>query len=428
MINRLIIALMLGGMLGLPPLVAYEALAETGAKGDGYTLDAVLQLSFERNPRMEVGKGIIDERKGAEKTAAAYPNPELDTWFGYSEFRDSVDTIITLERFVTVSQPLEWNPKRDARKRVAKLGLEGARASLEEVKVILKSDVKEAFYNLLFAEKRVKVGQKNLAIVEGLLRRVKIRVQAGDAPPFEEVRVNVELMKVRKEVVRARGAVRAARATLNTLTAGALGFKYSLMGDFAKWPKGLELDVLTAYALEQHPALKKLQVFVEKAAQSQIHEKAARVPNFIVSGSYQRDAGREAYIGGLRVDLPVWYLREGEIAQALASQRQFEGQLLRMQNALIRDVNRNFQLSSTAAGQISTYQEGLLKQARESVRIARVSFKYGETSLLQVIDAQRVYWDTLIGYAQARLDLSIAMTKLERSLGRVPWANEGPTS
>ena len=311
---------------------------------------------------------------------------------------------------------------------MAKLGLEGARASLEEVKVILRSDVKEAFYNLLFAEKRVNVGQKNLAIVEGLLRRVRTRVQAGDAPPFEEVRVNVELMKVRKEVVRARGAVRAARATLNTLTAGALGFKYSLKGDFAKWPKGLELDVLTAYALEQHPALKKLQKFVEQASHSHIQEKEARIPNLTVSGSYQRDAGREAYIGGLRVALPVWYLREGEIAQSLASQRKFEGQLLRMQNALIRDVNRNFQLSSTAAGQITTYQEGLLKQARESVRIARVSFKYGETSLLQVIDAQRVYWDTLIGYAQARLDLSIAMTKLERSLGRVPWANEMPSS
>lgn len=105
MIYRMIISLMLGGMLGFSPLFAYEAIAEAGAKGNGYSLDAILQLAFERNPRMEVGKGIIDERKGAQRTAAAYPNPELDTWFGYSEFRDSDDTIITLERFVTVSQP-----------------------------------------------------------------------------------------------------------------------------------------------------------------------------------------------------------------------------------------------------------------------------------------------------------------------------------
>jgi cobalt-zinc-cadmium efflux system outer membrane protein len=415
-------------MLGLFPATSSQAATKTELKAGGYSLDAILKLAFERNPRMDIGKGIIEERKGQQSIAAAYPNPELDTWFGYSEFRDSLVTIVTIERFVTVSQPLEWNPKRDARKRVASLGLEGAQASLEEIKVNLKSDVKEAFYTLLFAEKRVKLAEKNLAIVEGLLRRVRTRVQAGDAPPFEEVRVNVELMKVRKEVVRARGAVRAARATLNTLTAGALGFKYFLVGDFAKWPKGLELDALTAHTLDQHPALKKIQKFVEKAAHSHIHEKAARVPNLTVSGSYQRDAGREAYIGGLRVPLPIWYLREGEIAQALATQRQFEGHLLRMQNALIRDVNRNFQLSSTAAGQINTYQEGLLKQARESVRIARVSFKYGETSLLQVIDAQRVYWDTLIGYAQVRLDLSIALTKLERSLGRVPWMDEGPSS
>lgn len=427
MIHRSVLLILIHGILIFSSVLSSEVSAETGQK-TGYTLNAILQLAFERNPRMDIGKEVIEARKGQELIAAAYPNPELDTWLGYSEFRDSLVTIETVERFVTVSQPLEWNPKREARKRVASLGLEGARASLEEIKVNLKADVKEAFYNVLFAEKRVKLAEKNLAIVKGLLRRVRTRVQAGDAPPFEEVRVKVELMKVGKEVVRAKGAVRAARATLNTLTAGTLGFKYSLKGDFAKWPKDLVLEDLTTYALEQHPALKKLQKYVEKAAHSHIHEKESRVPNFTVSGSYQRDAGREAYVGGLRVPLPVWYLREGEIAQALATQRQFEGQLLRMQNALIRDVNRNYQLSSTAAGQITTYEEGLLRQARESVRIARVSFKYGESSLLQVIDAQRVYWDTLVGYAQSRLDLSIALTKLERSLGRIPWLENGHAS
>jgi len=306
---------------------------------------------------------------------------------------------------------------------VATAGLESAQASLEEVKVNLKSDVKEAFYALLFSEKRVKLAEKNLAIVEGLGRAVHSRVQSGEAPPFEEIRVKVELLKVGKEVVRAKGAVRAARAALNTLTAGALGSKFSLVGDFAKWPQGLELDYLTAYALDKHPALKKLKKILEQAWHSYNHEREARVPNVTVSGSYQRDAGREAYLGGLKVSLPVWYLRQGEIAKALATQRQIEGHLFRRQNAIVRDVTQNFQLSATAAGQITTYQEGLLKQARESVRIAQVSFKFGETGLLQVMDAQRVFWDTLIGYAQVRLDLSISLTELERSIGSIPWMN-----
>jgi len=428
MIYRLAISIILGGMLGLFPATASHAKTKSEQKAGGYSLDKVIQLALERNPRMEIGKGIIEERRGQQKIAGAYPNPELDTLFGYSEFRDSFVTIVTVERFVTVSQPLEWTPKRVARKLAANAGLETAQASLEEVKVNLRSDVKDAFYVLIFAQKRAKLAAKNLAIVENLGRAVKTRVRAGDAPPFEEIRVNVESMKGGKEVVRARGAVRAARATLNTLTAGALGSRFSLVGDFAKWPQGLELNYLTAYALDQHPALKKQKKFLEQAWHSHNHEREARIPNVTLSGSYQRDAGREAYLGGLRVPLPIWYQRQGEIATALANQHQIEGQLLRMQNAIVRDVTRNYQLSSTAAGQITTYEEGLLKQARESVRIAQVSFKYGETSLLQVIDAQRVFWDTLIGYAQVRLDLSISLTELERSIGSVPWMSAGPSS
>ena len=175
---------MLGVMLGFFPTTASQAATHSGQKAGGHSLEAILQLALERNPRMDVGRGVIEEQRGQQKTAEAYPNPELDTLFGYSEFRDSVDKIITVERFVTISQPLEWIPKRVARKLAANAGLETAQASLEEVKVNLKSDVKEAFYTLMFAEKRTKLAAKNLAIVENLSRAVKSRVRSGEAPPF----------------------------------------------------------------------------------------------------------------------------------------------------------------------------------------------------------------------------------------------------
>ncbi len=58
------------------------------------------------------------------------------------------------------------------------------------------------------------------------------------------------------------------------------------------------------------------------------------------------------------------------------------------------------------------------KQTKEAVRIARTSFKFGETSLLDVLDAQRVLSHTFQGYAQARFDLAIALTELERLVGK----------
>jgi outer membrane protein, heavy metal efflux system len=63
------------------------------------------------------------------------------------------------------------------------------------------------------------------------------------------------------------------------------------------------------------------------------------------------------------------------------------------------------------------FEKGLLKQAQEALRIAQFSFQQGAVSLLEVLDAQRVQQQILFDYAQARFELSIALTRLERAAG-----------
>jgi cobalt-zinc-cadmium efflux system outer membrane protein len=228
----------------------------------------------------------------------------------------------------------------------------------------------------------------------------------------------VELLQVKKEITNAQSAVYAARASLNSLAGGTLDAQFKIHGRFKTWPEDIDLKTLTTEALHQHPTLGKFQKLLKQAQQSLIEEKHARVPNVTLSGSYQRDAGREAYLGGLTVPLPLWYQRDGEIAKALGTQHEIEADLLHWKNDTMKEVIRSFHQSQAAAAQINTYKKGLLKQAEEAVRIARASFQYGESGLLDVLDAQRVLWHTILGYAQAQYDLSIAFTQLERLVGR----------
>ena len=58
-----------------------------------------------------------------------------------------------------------------------------------------------------------------------------------------------------------------------------------------------------------------------------------------------------------------------------------------------------------------TYEQGLLKQAQEALRIAQVSFKFGEANLLDVLDAQRVLRQTQLDYVQAQYNFAIALTE-----------------
>ncbi|MDT7040787.1 TolC family protein [Candidatus Nitronereus thalassa] len=230
-------------------------------------------------------------------------------------------------------------------------------------------------------------------------------------------KIEVELLKVQKEMTSAHNAVFVARASLNSLTGKPLETQFKIQGSFKSWSEDMNLNTLITQALHQHPTREKFQKLLAQAQQRLREEKLTRVPNVTLSGSYERDAGRESFLGGLTVPLPLWYQREGEIANALGTQHEIEADLLKWKNDTMKEVTQNFHQSQANAAQINTYKKGLLKQAEEAVRIARVSFQYGQASLLEMLDAQRVLWHTILEYTKAQYDLSIALTELERSIG-----------
>ena len=59
-----------------------------------------------------------------------------------------------------------------------------------------------------------------------------------------------------------------------------------------------------------------------------------------------------------------------------------------------------------------------MRQAEAAASIAQTSFTFGEARLLDAVDAQRTLWQTFQGYAQARFNLAIALTKSERLVGK----------
>jgi cobalt-zinc-cadmium efflux system outer membrane protein len=58
-----------------------------------------------------------------------------------------------------------------------------------------------------------------------------------------------------------------------------------------------------------------------------------------------------------------------------------------------------------------------MKQSEEALRIAQFSFQQGASSLLEVLDAQRVQRQILLDYIQAQFELSVALARLERAVG-----------
>lgn len=382
-----------------------------------YSLSDVLTFAAQHNPVLAGAEGLVKQSQGQQIAAGAYPNPSITGIAGRGAIRDpSTGTRVT-ERTLTVEQPLEWTGKRQARQEAADAGLAGANAALEDARLSLLADVKIAFYHLLFGQRDVELSTQNVTNVEEVLRTVQARVTAGEATSFDSLKAGVEVQKAKKEVARANNALLVAKARLNTLTAGTLGKEFSVQGDFDRPKQSLNADGLPPQALEQHPAVRRLSKLAEQADHTLRFEREARVPNVSVIGSYHREAGDESLTAGLAVPLPLWYRRQGEIQSALGAKHRADAERLRAQQELEQAITQHAQEVRTAQEQLQVFETGLLKQAEQTLTVARTSFRHGAASLLDVLDAQRVYRQTQLEYAQVRADLSIALARLERALG-----------
>lgn len=417
---RVVFALVCGMSMGLTVVPA-------GAESAGqvYSLDMIVDLALSKNPLVSSAEGTIEQQKGQQTAAGAYPNPTVTGFGGHGSLRDAgragigpLSDIESLTEYnVTVGQPVEWPALRAARQQVADLGFATANVGLLETRLNLASQVKVAFYDLLLAQQGADLARQNRDTVEGVARIVRARVKSGEAPQFESIKAEVEVLKARQQLARADNMVRISRVVVDTLTGGALGATYMVHGEFRMVPRELQIDGLMVRMMERHPTILRLLRSVEQSEWKIEFERQARVPTVTVNGGYWREMGREAFQGGLSVPMPLWYRRQGEIAASLGAKRREEAELLRTRNELGRAVYQHYQDVRTTAELIDVFDKGLLHQAQEALRLAQFSFQQGASSLLEVLDAQRVQRQILLDYAEARHALSVSLTRLEQAVG-----------
>jgi cobalt-zinc-cadmium efflux system outer membrane protein len=76
-----------------------------------------------------------------------------------------------------------------------------------------------------------------------------------------------------------------------------------------------------------------------------------------------------------------------------------------------------------AAGQVAVLEGEILPAAHRSVELARFSFEEGETSLLDLLDAQRTFRDTQREAVDAHAAVWLAQAEAQRLVGPdfTPW-------
>ncbi len=386
-----------------------------------FTLETILNLAEQQNPSLAAFLANVEASQGEAVTARAYPNPTTTLTGGRAETHGGSPERSGNEYHATLVQPLEWPFKRASRIQAAQSRVETARLDTEGFKLFLQAEVKGAFYRVLLAGQQVELAVRNLDTVQELHRSVKVRVETGEAPAFELVKADVELLKAQNEVNRGHSQVELARASLNALLGNRLPRSFRIAGQFVSSKELAALEGLIERALETHPTISRQRQEVARWRYQLSFERQARVPDVGVGGLYARELDKQAVGVVLAVPLPLWDRRQGQIATAMAEGRRAEAELARSRAELTRAIAQEYQNYRIATQQLAVFETGLLKQAEEALRIARTSFLHGEAGLLDLLDAQRVQRATFQDYYAALYDLSVAEAQLQRVTGQVEF-------
>jgi len=389
-----------------------------GAEIRGYTLEEIMSIAIEKNPSGAVFKANLEASKGEVISARAYPNPEFEFEGGRGKSLDTSDS--KGEYSVGIGQPLEWPARRLYRKKAAEAGVEVVEKDIEDFRLELKAEVKKVFFRLLSDEKALEIARENLKIVEELLKTIELRVKAGEAPEFESVKGKVEALRAEKELKRANNRLAISMASLNALLGNSLKEDFDIEGEFKLTEKRYELPALLSSALEKHPLILRARKDAEAKGYVLEREKASVFPDVTVKGFYSREIDKELSGLGLSIPIPLWYQRRGEISTARADLARAQAEVFKTQVELSKAITEEYQNYIIARDQIDVFEKGLLKQADEALKIAEFSYRYGESGLLDYLDAQRVYRVTLTEYYQSFFELEASLAMLERVAGGLP--------
>lgn len=413
---RRIVSIVVVGLLWSVP---YAYGAEPQAPRARYDLAQLLSIALERNPSLAVGEANVGASRGRLLGAKAYPNPELTIGAGPGRALEGPPNRGT-EESVKFSQPFEWVFKRSARIRSAEHDVEAYEMERKDGVLRVTAAVTSAFYELLGAQRESALAVQTLTTVEQLASTARKRVDAGEAPKFERVKAEVELQRATKEVDRALSQITQARAALVAVVGEDLGVVFEVQGEFPERRADGKLENLLDAAMRQHPRLLAREQDRARRAAKLDSVRASRVPDVSIFGSFDHEIDRESYRLGLSVPFPLWSQRQGEIAEAAATVRRAEAEVQQVRLELVKALTQAFEQYRIAYGQIELFRKGLLRQAEEAVDIARKSYQVGEISLLELLDAQRVAFQTTREFYQAQIALATALATLDRLTGGLP--------
>ena len=442
--NRFIAAALLAG-LALPWAAAQTEPPKTDAP---LTLEDAIRLAQANEPAFAAAvaesRAAALERKDAK--AALLPSVTFHNQYLFTESNRTRATTTqgatsqSLPAFIANNSIHEYTNQAAvtetlglagaASARLASANAVRAQAELEIARRGLVSTVAELYYNIRAGADRLTVAQRALEEANRFVELTQRREEGREAAHADVIKARLGQQQRQREMAEAGLANEKANLEMGILLYPDPSRKFAIAEETAP-PMLLDRPGVEAAARANNPELRSALATLQASQATTLSAWAGLMPDLALNYSYGIDAPQFesngpdgarnlGYSASATVDVPIWdwLTSERKVKEARIRAQASKIALDAAQRRMLADLTE-FYNEADIARQLLASLDASVADAREALRLTNLRYVNGESTVLDVVDAQ----NTLVAAENGQIDgvvrYHLALAQLETLTGRL---------
>jgi len=368
----------------------------------------------------------LDKRVKEAQTlqAGLRPNPHLevvvDDAAGSGKFTGFNNSEITVQ----LGQLIELGGKRTARVNASQISEKLADWDYNGKRLDVLTEVNKAFIEVLKAQHRVSLSEDLIKLGNQFYDAVSERVKTGKVAPIQKVKAGVVLSTIKLESKKTQLMLEQYRRKLSSTWGNTNPDFTSVVGNLFEVSPVPSLETLDQ-KISETPYVQRWRTMEDKRKAILELEQSKRTPDITIKGGYRRleQTDDDAITFGVSVPLKFFNRNQGAISEAQNNLAKTKEERRAAEIIINKKFLETYQALVFAHSQATILNSEMIPAAQKSFYGVSEGYRFGKFGFLDVLDSQKILFQTKEQYLDALADYHIALAEVNRMTNGLIYAD-----
>ncbi len=385
------------------------------------TLDQLVQEALTNNPDLAAAKARWQQSSHKGAQVGSLKDPILS--FALSNYPNddlSSDVSPMTGNELKLAQAFPFPGKLDGRSALANEQANWFESVYLDQHFQIARMVKDAWYRLYLKGRVIAVTERNLALVDDIIRLTEVRYETGSGLQQDVLKAQVQRSKLMERLMSLRQQQTAVQLELNGLLNRPSDGVFDVPEELELVEADVDLDSLQAAGVKNRPMTSAYESLLKRYRQQQNLARLNDYPDMNLWASWRfrdddlPDGGTDFVSVGVSLSLPVYReKRRAEKAEALAGLRMAEKQAESFRGSLEEKISKAYSRMEETHQQTELYREGIIPQTSQSFQAALSSYQVGKVAFISLLDALMTTYRAEMEYYRVSTEYMRSLAWLE---------------